>query len=181
VVATRKWTVEEVQAGPPAGDWELIEGELVRMSPSAGRSGVVGGRIAVLVGAHVLAGGIGQPIIPEAGYRPDPNRDTVRSPDFSVIRNERMPSPEQQRGFLPLAPDFVVEVLSPTGRWADALSKCAWWLEVGVRLLWLVDPETESVVVMTQDRAPDRLAAGALLDGGDVLPDLAIPVADIFA
>ena len=181
MVATRKWTVEEIAANPPEGRWELVEGELLPMAPSGAESSTVGARITVLVGGHVLRHRLGHVFNAEGGFRPDPSSETVRSPDFAFVRSDRFPGGAKPSGFPALAPDFAVEVLSPTDRRTDAVAKCNWWIEVGARLVWLVDPERQAVLAFTADDLPHRFVAGDHLDGGDVLPGLSIPVADIFA
>ena len=181
MVATRKWTVEELEANPPEGNWELVEGELVMMSPAGEESGAVAAAIAVLVGFHVRANRLGRSYGADTGFRPFAEIETVRAPDFAVVRGDRLAAIKDRERFLPLAPDLAVEVLSATDRRSAALSKCGWWLEVGTALVWLVDPERRAVTVFTPDEPPRTLAEGDTLDGGDVIPGLSIPVADIFA
>ena len=151
------------------------------MTPGGAESSTVGARITVLVGAHVLRERLGHVFNAEGGFRPDPASETVRSPDVAFVRADRFPAGTKPTGFPALAPDLVVEVLSPTDRRTDAIAKCTWWIEVGARLAWLVDPERQAVLAFTADDLPHRLVPGDTLDGGDVIPGLSIPVADIFA
>ena len=81
----------------------------------------------------------------------------------------------------PIAPDLAVEVLSPSDRMADAMSKVTMYLQAGVRLVWLIDPATLTVTIFRQDAAPKMVSEGDTLDGGDVLPGFSVPVAEIFA
>jgi Uma2 family endonuclease len=83
--------------------------------------------------------------------------------------------------FVPLAPDLAVEVLSPSDRMADAMSKVTMYLQAGVRLVWLVDPATLTVTIFRQDAAPKMVREADTLDGADVLPGFRIPVAEIFS
>jgi Uma2 family endonuclease len=83
--------------------------------------------------------------------------------------------------FVPLAPDLAVEVLSPSDRMADAMSKVTMYLQTGVRLVWLVDPATLTVTIFRQDAAPKMVREADTLDGADVLPGFRIPVAEIFS
>ena len=181
MVATRKWTVEELESDAPEGSWELVEGEIVMMSPAGEESGAVASSITILVGSHVRANRLGRSYVAETGFRPLPDSDTVRAPDFAFVRADRLAAIENRERFLPLAPDFAVEVLSATDRRSAALSKCGWWLEVGTALVWLVDPERRAVTVFTPDEPPRTLGEGDTLDGGEVIPGLAVPVAEIFA
>jgi Uma2 family endonuclease len=88
---------------------------------------------------------------------------------------------EPPDSFVPLAPDLAVEVLSPSDRMADALAKIAMYLDAGVRLVWLVDPASQTVTIFRPDAIPARLGAGEILDGGNVLPGFTVPVTEIFA
>ena len=95
---------------------------------------------------------------------------------------ERLPSAgPESRTVVPIPPDIAVEVLSPSDRMADALEKVAIDLRVGVRLVWLADPDRQTVVVFTAEALPTILGVDATLDGGEILPDLRLPVADLFA
>ena len=63
----------------------------------------------------------------------------------------------------------------------DAMSKISMNLQAGVRLVWLVDPETLTVTVFRQDTAPKSIGEGDTLDGSDVLPGFTVPVGEIFS
>jgi Uma2 family endonuclease len=62
-----------------------------------------------------------------------------------------------------------------------ALAKIAMYLDAGVQLVWLIDPAFQTVTVFRPDATPAKLTVGDTLDGGDVLPDFTVPVAEIFA
>lgn len=110
-----------------------------------------------------------------------PDRETVRVPDVAFVRAERMPQGEARWHFPRLAPDLAVEVLSPTDRGRDVRAKVAMYQEAGVPLIWLVDPEAQTVTALALGKEPVTLTGADALDGGDVLPDLRIEVAEIFA
>jgi Uma2 family endonuclease len=102
-------------------------------------------------------------------------------PDIAFVRAERAPRGEARRHFPRLAPDLVVEVLSPSDRASEVVAKLELYQEAGVSLLWLVDPEKETVTVIAAGRPAAVLKSDDTLDGGDVLPGFTIPVAEIFA
>ncbi|MCC6314275.1 MAG: Uma2 family endonuclease, partial [Thermomicrobiales bacterium] len=131
--------------------------------------------------AHARANRLGRVYGADSGFVLFPDQETVRSPDAAFVSYEQFPSDERPRGFLRLAPDLAVEVLSPSDRIADALAKIAMHLDAGVRLVWLIDPARRSVTAFTPDAPPTVLPPGATLDGGEVLPGFAVPVADLFA
>ncbi len=103
-------------------------------------------------------------------------------PDILYVSAERIPPGNVlQQQFLPTAPDLVVEVLSrgqPNERFNR---KIAFYLANGVRLVWTVDPRRRTVKVLAPGQEPRTLTEGDTLDGGDVLPDFTIAVAEIFA
>ena len=83
-------------------------------------------------------------------------------------------------GYAEVVPDLVVEVASPTGsRWA-AHDKARMWLSHGVRLVWVVYPQTRSVDVHRPDRPVGTVIGTGVLDGLDVLPSFSCPLDTIF-
>lgn len=178
MVTTRQVTVEEFAEMPLQGIWELVDGEPIELSPAAGRSGWISGNVFALLASHVRQSHLGWAFPPETGFVLFDDRQTVRSPDAAVVLRDRLPAVPDT--FVPLAPDLAVEVLSPSDRMADAMGKVSMYLQAGVRLVWLVDPETLTVTIFRQDAAPKMIAEGGIIDGGDVLPAFSVPVAEIF-
>jgi Uma2 family endonuclease len=178
MVETRPISVHEFETLPREGIWELIDGELIEVSPTGGVSGWVNGLIYAALLNHSLEGSQDWVLPPETGFVLFPDRDTVRAPDAAVVLRERLDA--LPRGFIPLAPDLAVEVLSPSDRLADALEKVRMYLDAGVRLVWLVDPDVRSVTAYRPGAAPVTLHAGDTLDGGDVLPEFRLPLTSIF-
>lgn len=180
-MVTTQITVADFEVESNPDRVELIDGEIVEMTPSSDGSSSVAARITVLIGMHVLPNNLGRLYSADGGFVLFPDRETVRVPDVAFVRAERMPQGEARRHFPRLAPDLVVEVLSPTDRASDVLAKVAMYQEAGVPLIWLVDPEAETVTVLAQNQPPATLHLSDTLRGGLVLPDLQIAVADIFA
>lgn len=179
MVATRRVTIDEFAEMPLQGIWELVDGEPIELSPAAGRSGWISANVVALLANHVHPSRLGWAFSAETGFVLFDNRQTVRSPDAAVVLRDRLGAPPDS--FVPLAPDLAVEVLSPSDRMADAMSKITMYLQAGVRLVWLVDPATRTVTVFRQDAAPKTIAEGEILDGGAVLPGFSVPVAEIFS
>lgn len=179
MVATKPVTVDEFAAMPLDGIWELVDGEMIELSPSAGRAGWIGGQLVAYLTDHVRPGRLGWVFPADTGFVLYGDRATVRSPDAAFVRLDRLP--ELPNTFVPVAPDLAAEVLSPSDRMADALAKVAMYLDAGVRLVLLVDPETQTITVFRPDGPLTKLGIGDILDGGDVLPGFSAPVADIFA
>ncbi len=181
MVATKPITVEAFEAMPLEGRWELVDGEMVAMSPSAEVSAAISAAITILVGQHVRAHRLGRMYTAEGGFVLFPDRATVRAPDVAFVRAERVPHGEARKHFARLAPDLVVEVLSPTDRASEVVAKIEMYQEAGVPLIWLVDPEDATVTVIAAGQPTVVLKLTDTLDGGDILPGFSVPVADIFA
>jgi Uma2 family endonuclease len=180
MVATRI-TVDEFEAISGDERFELIDGVITSMPPASDWPTSVTATITILLGMHVRPRKLGRVYSSEAGFVLFPDRETVRVPDVAFVRAERMPQGEARWHFPRLAPDLVVEVLSPTDRASDMQAKVAMYQEAGVPLIWVVDPRAESVTVLALGQSPRTLRSAEILDGGEVLPDFQIEVAEFFA
>jgi Uma2 family endonuclease len=180
MVATRPITIEEFETLPLEGRWELIDGEPVEMTPSADESSSVGATIITLLGSFVRPRGLGRLYGADGGFVLFPDRPMVRVPDAAFVRAERMPEGQARKSFPRLAPDLVVEVLSPSDRASEVVAKLEVYQEAGVPLIWLVDPEKTTITVIASGKSTKVLQAGDTLDGGDVLPGFTVPVGEIF-
>jgi Uma2 family endonuclease len=181
MVATRHVSVEEFETTPPAGRWELIDGAIVAVTPAADESSSIGATIITVLGPHVRAHHLGRLYNAEGGFVLFPDRATVLAPDVAFVRAERAPQGAARKHFPRLAPDLVVEVLSPSDCASETVAKLELYKEAGVPLIWLVDPEKQTVTVIATGRPVNVLQADDTLDGGDVVPGFSIPVAEIFA
>ena len=178
MVATRQITVEEFAEMSLEGIWELVDGEPIELTPAAGKSSRIGGRLYARLADHVEPSEFGWAFPAETGFVLFADRTTVRSPDAAVVRRDRLVEPPDS--FVPMAPDLAVEVLSPSDRMADALAKIAMYLQAGTPLVWLVNSATRTVVVFRSEMNPVTLSESDTLDGRDVLPGFSVPVAEIF-
>jgi Uma2 family endonuclease len=159
---------------------ELIEGELVMMSPAGFDHGGIAGNIATELGWFVKQGRLGLVLTADPGFQIARNPDTVRAPDVAFVRADRIP-PGGETGFFQGPPDIAVEVISPSDRAREVAAKSQDWLEAGCLLVWVIDPATRTVSVYCTGREIAVLTEADTLTGGDVLPGFAVPVAEIFA
>jgi Uma2 family endonuclease len=180
MVATRHITVEEFETMPLEGRWELIDGTLVEMSPSADESSSTGATIIGLLWPFVRQNRLRRLHNAEGGFVLFPDRATVRAPDVAFVRADRMPRGEARKHFPRLAPDLVVEVISPSDRPSEVVAKVEMYQEAGVPLIWLVDPDPQTVTVIATGKSTEVLNTEDILDGGDILPGFAVQVAEFF-
>lgn len=158
---------------------ELVDGEVRTMSPAGFRHGVVALRIGSRLEEFVRDHGLGLVVAAETGFRLSRDPDTVRAPDAAFVATTRLPDQDAQARFLDLAPDLAVEVVSPSDRAADVVDKTLAWLAAGTRTVWVVYPVQRIVVVYSHDGTVVQVGRGGEVDGGDVLPGLRLPVADL--
>ena len=130
---------------------------------------------------HVVPRKLGRVYNADAGFVLFDNPQLVRVPDAAFVRADRLPPEAERDKFLRLAPDLVVEVISPSDSMPEVTAKVMMWLDAGVRLVWLVDPRARTVAVYGLDRVPRILRVGDELDGGEVLPEFRVAVAELFA
>jgi Uma2 family endonuclease len=147
---------------------ELVRGVLVIREPAGDRHGRVTMNLTIRLGTHVERVAAGQLFAAETGFTLSRAPDTVRAADIAFVRHERLPAPIS--GFPQLAPDLVVEVLSPGDRPGGTLTKVGDWLEGGARLVWVIDPERRVGRVYRRDGSETSIREQEQLDGEDVLP-----------
>ncbi|PZO43664.1 MAG: Uma2 family endonuclease [Shackletoniella antarctica] len=104
-----------------------------------------------------------------------------RSPDVAWVEKARIetlaPDPAN---FLPLAPDFVIELRSATDKLATLQHKLAEYRDCGVRLGWLIDPQEKRVEIYRVDRPTEYLSQPEQLSGEEVLPGFILVMAEIW-
>lgn len=161
--------------------YELVKGELFEMPPAGGRHGSVAMTVGILLGAHVRTHQLGRVFAAETGFilRHDP--DTVRAPDASFVFQQRLPEGDLPTGFMDLAPDLAVEVLSPNERPREVRETVADWLRAGTRMVWVIDPSARAATVYRSLDDVQELSEQDTLEGGEVIPGFACSVRDLFS
>ena len=162
-------TAEDLlKANIPDKRTELVRGRLVVREPASWRHGAVTMNLTARLVQHVELTGAGQLLATETGFTLFRGPDTVRAPDIAFVRRERVPT--DTAAFPDLAPDLVVEVLSPDDRPGETLAKVADWLEAGAQVVWVIDPERRIARIYRQDGTESVLEETDPLVGEDVLP-----------
>ena len=104
---------------------------------------------------------------------------TVRRPDVMYLRKERVPANWALESYRAV-PDLVVEVISPNDLAPELEAKVAGYLDAGVRIVWVVDPEQRIVRIHRADGSIGWLRENDALSGDDVLPGFTCPVRELF-
>jgi Uma2 family endonuclease len=168
---------------PPEPDFivpegcESIDGRFVEI-PMSEKSCWVGGGLFLLIGMFLLKNPLGRAYPQSTEFRCFPGRPRhVRKPDVAFVRAERL-DPELSDGDLQVAPDLVVEVISPNETATALNEKIRDYRSVNVPLIWVVDPTTRTLQVLRADGTSNYLTEGDTLSGESVLPGFTCRVSD---
>ena len=180
-------TSEALLTVPDDGyQYELVEGRLVRMTPSAGGDSARAARLVIALGAYVQQHGLGEITGADGGFllSVPGSPTTVLAPDIGFVRTGRAPrpgTPEYDR-FWEVAPDLAVEVASGQQSRPELAAKARFYLRAGVRMLWLIWPKYRLVEVWRQGSEDPvaELHDTEQLDGLDVVPGFTYPVTNLF-
>jgi Uma2 family endonuclease len=180
-IQTRLVTSDDLLSMPDDGyRYELVKGELRKMSPSGHKHGQIAVRLTWRLAQHVEAQHLGVVYAAETGFRLATNPDTVRAPDVAFVRRERVEAAGDVEGFWPGAPDVAVEVLSPRDTYTEVEEKVVEWLHGGTRLVIVIDPRKRTVTVYRALNDITILTEADVLDGDDVIPDWSMPIRELF-
>jgi Uma2 family endonuclease len=155
-------------------------GHLIFMSPTGGETGNRNLRLAFQVELWNERAKLGKVFDSSTGFRLSNN--AVRSPDVSWIPNSKWNALtlEQKRKYLTLDPDFVIELMSPSDYLSDVQSKMREYIDCGVRLGWLINPDERKVEIYRQGRETEVLDNPQTLKGEDIMSGLVVSLEEIF-
>jgi Uma2 family endonuclease len=174
-------TVDEfLVADVPDGKVELVRGELRVTPPPGAPHGTAGTNLVVLLSNHVNANNLGHVFGDSFGYVLTQLPHTVRVPDLSFVRADRLPAEGIGPGLLRFAPDLAVEVLSPSESALELEEKLADYTMAGTPLIWVVDPVRRTVRIMNSARPVRWLQEADTLDADDIIPGFTCAVSAIF-
>ncbi len=160
---------------------ELVNGEVVTMSPAGGRHGMLAMRLGSLLEQHVSENKLGVTFAAETGFLISTNPDTVRAPDVAFLTSAKWAAIEDETGYLPVAPDLVAEVVSRNDSSSAVEGKVQMWLEAGVQLVLVVDPVVKTIRVYRDTSRIEVLHLDDTLDAGDVVAGWKLKVNQIFS
>lgn len=180
-LATKLITAEEFAEMPDPEDGskqELVRGEIVTMPPTKQSHGLVQAQIVWLLKNAVMPNRLGW-VGSESGVITERDPDTVRGPDVYFFKRSRFP--ERPSGWTDGAPDLAVEILSPSNRRNEMRAKVAEYLTAGSKIVWVVDPESKTMMVYTGNLRGVELGESDIVTGGDVLPEFSCKIDEFFS
>ena len=167
----------------PRGTWryELVRGELRRMTPSGHVHGKVAARLAGRLAPFVEQHQLGEVYGAETGFMLHRAPDTVRAPDAALVANATLAARSLSLdGYFPGAPDLAFEVLSPSDSRREVDEKVAEWLEHGCQVVVELDPRRKVAQVYRSGVPVQSLGATDHLTIPDLLPGWSLALEDLF-
>ncbi len=170
-------TAEEYWLLPDHGrPTELIRGRVVEMNMPAPRHGYPCANIGHILGNFVEEHDLGR-VMNRSAVITHRGPDTVRGADVCYYSYMRLPKGPLPEGYLPITPELIFEVRSPTDRWSQILAKVSEYLNAAVLVVCVLDPQTETLIVYHADEIQRVLTADDELSLPDLLgPDFRVPV-----
>ncbi len=159
--------------------YELVRGELRQMSPASFDHGSIEALLVHALIDYTLHHPLGKVVTGDTGYVLQSEPLTIRVPDVSFVAKQRIPD-SPRPAFLPLAPDLVIEIVSPSEQARTIAEEVSDYLTAGTRLLWVVYPEQQQVHEYRAAQAFRIYTIGDTLDGHEVLPGFRFALAALF-
>ena len=159
---------------------ELIRGVLCETMPTGQEHGEIAANLTIALGQFVNSGRLGRLTTSDAGVWLERDPDTVREPDVAFFSAAKVPPGVRVTGYSEVVPDLVAEIASPSDSRREVHDKAHMWLNHGVRLVWVVQPETRTVDVYRPDEPIATLGEQDSLNGLDVLPGFNCEVSAVF-
>jgi Uma2 family endonuclease len=173
-------TIEELADAVGDRPGELVRGRFIDMPPTGEPHGEIEATLTYELTRHNKAGGRGKGRGGEIGIITGRAPDTVRGADVVFISHARLARRGTGSGYLDVAPELVVEIISPNDRWTDINDKLAEYFAIGVDRVWLVNPKRRQVSVYRSPTDVALLDVSGTLVGCDILQGFELPVAELF-
>ena len=162
------------------GSCELVNGEIIPLSPGGFRHSEITARVCFLLESHNRLQRLGSVLTGEAGFIVRRGPDTVRGADVAFISYGRLPKETEITGFLEVPAELIIEVLSDDTSWAEMEKKIGEYHAAGVDLVWVLDPRTLTLQVCARGASPVLLREADIASADPHVPGFSCRVADFF-
>ena len=181
MATTVRVTLQEFLAAPESKPYrELMDGEVCEKPMPNREHSALGTELIYLLKAHQR---INNTFDVDTELRhADVEHAWVFLPDISVTLKSRLPDPPSSiRNPVDVLPDFAIEILSPEDRPGMVTRKITFYRRAGVTLLWIIDPETETITVWERGAEPFEATSDEPLGAAPILPDFTLDIPALFA
>ena len=173
--ASTTMTLEEFLESGLEG-YEYIEGELIPRIPTSLIHGKISLKLGTRLFQYVDENQLGDVYLAPTGFRVG---EWVLTPDIAFLSLVRIPDDTDKAS--PIPPDLAVEVMSPTDVFDRIVSKAFAYLAAGTQLVWVIEPQSKTVLVYRSETDIKLLTRNDTLTGEDVVEGFSCPVAELFA
>jgi Uma2 family endonuclease len=173
-------TGEELLRRPDLEPCELVNGRVVPTMPTGDEHADLESELSMRLRAYGKETKRGRAIGGEVGIYIRRNPDTVRAADIAFISKERDLRP-RTKGFFEVAPELVVEILSPDHRSGRMEEKLRDYFSAGVQVVWLIDPEARHVLVHRSPSDVKLFDEGQVLTEEELLPGFSVSLSELFS
>lgn len=178
----RELSGEALLGSVKEGRFELIDGELREKAPKGAEAILVALELLIRLNAHVRADRLGLVLGIETGFQIFPHEPRrVRYPDGAFVRTDKPVDRKPPRGLVEVAPELVIEVVSPNDLAEEVDARRSDYLRAGVPLLWILYPLTRQAQVFRADGTAIWIGPDGALDGEDVLPGFSCSLREMFS
>jgi Uma2 family endonuclease len=160
--------------------YELDDGRLVLMAPPAGEHGRLQHRVGRVLDKHAENLGLGE-AFGEIGVILRRNPDRVVGPDAAFVVKRSLPVRMSPEGYFETIPELVVEIRSKNESPADVRGKAEEYLEAGVQIVWIIEPQSKAVTVFRPKERARVFKIGDVLTAKGVIPGFKVPVVELFS
>jgi Uma2 family endonuclease len=159
---------------------ELDRGKWIAVTRNTWRHGVIAGNAYALLRQYARGNPGWSVAVGDPGTKLATGPDLLRGPDVAMVRAERAPTGRGAQGWLDGAPDVAVEVAGDAQSAAEQANKAREYLVAGAKMVWVLDGDSQRVVLYGASGEVRVLARHEELDGGDALPGFRCIVAALF-
>lgn len=165
----------------PDGDrYELVNGELIIVGNSGMEHDNLGAFLCMLLEIYARRNKLGSTFDSSTVFTM--KTGNKRSPDVSFVAKDRLKGLKKlPKGFFQGAPDLAVEIISPSNTFDEIHTKIVEYFDSGSKLVWVIYPDEESVLVYYKPQPDKLLQRTDSLDGKTIIPGFTLPLAELFA
>lgn len=161
----------------PEREFEIVNGKPEVKDMAGARHGGVTARLIGKLVSHVEDNFLGGVYTPDTTFMIGANE---RLPDIGFVSADRIPEDGEPENLWTIAPDLAVEVISPNDMWEKVSRKVANYFAAGVREVWLVSPEQQTITIHHSPTNTSILSADDELTSEQLLPGFHCRVGEIF-
>jgi Uma2 family endonuclease len=173
------YTADDLLTMPDGEHFELWDGELKELCMGS-ESNWVGMKVNGALFNFVSQSDLGTLFMAELSLQIVPGRpNRIPRVDGAFVAKDRLPTNRPPKGHLTIAPDLVLEVVSPNDSASHLAMKVRLFLDCGVRLVWVVDPQARTATIYRADGSVSLIRKDGSLDGETVLPGFSLPLASV--